>query len=344
MASPLYEELLKLDRGIAERWKKRARDNPKHKLTIDDVDFIVFPLAKQAAIYERQSAALMKLLGGAEFADAGLVELRVFVELADERLGLFRAGADPLITPDELKFINNAFGMGVIGRINFKSPKTGLAYGVGSFLAIQQLIAESRIIVLQIRTSGLSTMMRGIGRYTSDANWLYMYDAGTPDAQTMTIVHEAAHAFQDWRDAKTILHKHAEADAYIAGAVADHATGTGKQSLAGPIYDVAYKTARLVVDRQAVPSNADWIKGYDDVVAEVEKSPLYVKVKDLALVTTEKGQGSEEIRPARRDPDRHREKAAATPISPNGGSRRSRRHSGASRAHSRIRCPERCRR
>ena len=294
MTSPLYEELLKLDRGIAERWKKRARDNPKHKLTEKDIDYIIPPLIKdQTALYERQAAALMKMLGGAEFTDDALTLFAVYVRIFDEEMGLFRAGAEPLVTPDELKFINNAFGMGVIGKINFKSPKTSLSYGVESFLAIQQLIAESRIIVLQVRTKGLSRMMSGIGRYTSDSNWLYMYDASTPDEQTMTIVHEATHAFQDWRNAK-MIHKHAEADAYIAGAVADHATGTGKQSLTGPIYDVAYNTAKLVVAGQAVPSNAAWIKGYDSVVAEVAKSPLYARVKNLPFITAEKGGSSDE--------------------------------------------------
>jgi hypothetical protein len=294
MASPLYEALLKLDRGIAERWKARARDNPKHKLTPDDIDAICLPLAKgQTAIQERQAAALMELLGSAEFTPNALIELAVFVQIADEDLGLFRAGADPLVTADELKFVNDAFGMGVIGSINFKSPQTGLSYSPESYLAIQQLIAKSKIIVLQIRTKGLSAMMRNIGVYTSNSNWLYLYDSGSPGDQTMTIVHEATHAFQDWRNVKTI-HKYSEADAYIAGAAADRATGTGAQSLKSPIYDVAYTTAKLVADRQAVPSNPAWITAYNNVVAAVDKSPTYAKVKNLPFVTTEKGEGSSE--------------------------------------------------
>ena len=296
MAFPfeLYDVLLGLDRGIANRWKARSRGDQRHKLTEADIVNIVGLLIKdQTALYEAQAAALMTLVWGADFTPDGLATFNALVQLFDDDWGLFRAGAHPLVAPGELKFVNDAFGMGVISRIRFRSPKTGLTYGPESYLAIQQLIATSKILVLEVRTGGVSSKMPNTALYQSNSNRLFIYDSLSRDAQAMTIVHEATHAIQDWRNVGTI-HKYAEADAYIAGAVADHATGSGKQSLSNPIFDVAYRTAQLVIDGAAVSGNAAWTGAYEDVVAAVGRWPGYAAVKDTPVRNTEKGEGSAE--------------------------------------------------
>ena len=294
-SNAFFEEVARLDRGIADRWKLRARNDPKYRLKGADVEFIVLPLLrKERQVNERHAAALMKLLGGAEFTDEGLIHLRVFIQVAEDGSYLM-AGATPLVSANELKPVNNALGMGTVAGITFKSPGTGLSYSPSQYRAIQALIAKNDIAVLEVRLAGLEKFAGLVvgGTYVSDINRLFVYQHASPAQLTIIVVHEVTHAIQDWRNVRTTM-KYAEADAYIAGAVADLSLRTGKPTLAGPVFDPAIAAARLVIGGEAVSGNAAWEAAYKAVVADVAKSPVYKKVKDIRLETIQKGEGNRE--------------------------------------------------
>jgi hypothetical protein len=44
--SQLFDDLAKLDRNIAHRWKRRTRDNERHILSARDIDFILADVIK----------------------------------------------------------------------------------------------------------------------------------------------------------------------------------------------------------------------------------------------------------------------------------------------------------
>ena len=71
----------------------------------------------------------------------------------------------------------------------------------------------------------------------------------------MMIVHEATHAIQDWQDVAA-KNKYIEADAYIAGAVADLAQGGNVVAAqTGLIYPAATSAAKLVLAGRGNPAD-----------------------------------------------------------------------------------------
>jgi hypothetical protein len=289
MPSDVYQDLAKFDRQVADLWRRRTHDNPDHRLTEADIDFILTPLLKGHAIGEGRATALYHLFQ-LKFTDDALGYFGALLQVADQRTELFRNGGDPLMTTEELKPVNNALGMAVVSKITFKSPGTGLSYSPSSYRAIQELIAQSRIIVLQINTGGLSKSLSNIGVYESNSNWLCVYDSGTPVQKTVAIVHESTHAFQDWSDVRAKV-KFIEADAYVAGGVADRVVGPGTPCMEVPTYQAGYKAAEFVIAGEAVPGNRAWIGAYNEVVAAVSQSPNYAQKKDTFFPTVEPREG-----------------------------------------------------
>jgi hypothetical protein len=292
--SQLYDDLAKLDRGIADRWKARSKDNPAHVITDADVEAIVFPLLlKDKSISELQAEAIMHLIVTPDWTDPALGTLRIYVELAD-KYSLFDDNAAPLTTDVQLKPVFTALAMDTIGRIIFKSPKSGISYGPHDYLAIKNLIKNSKVTVLEVKLHGLEGFgVSTAGKYKSDRNTLFLYDETSPAFRINTVVHETTHAAQDWRDVR-ILHKYAEADAYVAGAVSDRSRGTGEQTKTGEIFDAAFKAAKFVMEHDTEATNKDWIGAYEAVVHAVEKSQLYKSVKNVPMETKDKGEADNE--------------------------------------------------
>jgi hypothetical protein len=290
----LFKELADLDVGIAERWQEcaRAHGNRKFKLKEDDVKAILFSLlSKDRAVTEKQAKAIMLLVRSGAFSDDGFATLIAYVQIAD-KYGFLQPGASPLTTTAELKPILGALGMGMISKITFKSPGTGLSYSPSHYLAIKELIAKSKITVLEIRLGGLNIKvgLTTAGNYRTDQNFLYVLDGVPPNKKMPTIVHEVTHAIQDWRDVRTLC-KYAEADAYIAGAIADQTMTGGDLAHGGPMFEAAANAARKVIKGQTDQSDQSWTRAYDDVAAEVEKNPGYASVANEAFQTTEKDEG-----------------------------------------------------
>src|SRR5262249_18908663 len=105
---------------------------------------------------------------------------------------------------------------------------------------------------------------------------------------------EVTHAIQDWQDV-SLKNKYAEADAYIAGAVADLAQG-GKAAatLSGKIYAPAAKAAEFVVGGKANGNDSGWTAAYKAVLKDVETSKEYIPSNEKMFERSEKGEGTRE--------------------------------------------------
>jgi hypothetical protein len=293
--SQFYEELKVLDRGIAERWRARTHDRPEFVLDGPDVEAIVRPLIHKGGMISRaQAAAIMKLLVEVKFTGGGVAVLKVWLEFAQSD-GRFNDAADPLTSEGDLAAIFNAIGMGAVSFVNFVSPGTGLAYAPSAYLAIQKLIANGDIVVLEVKIGGLEKKadLPIRAAYRSDLNKLFVYQSLTPAAKTVMLVHECTHAIQDWRDVRAKM-KFTEADAFIAGAVAELSLHGGHPLFVGAIVDEAIAAARIVMNGPAVLDNKAWVDAYAAVVTAVENSEAYKGVADVGMLSVQKGESSHE--------------------------------------------------
>jgi hypothetical protein len=294
--SKFYDELAAFDRGIADRWKSRTRDDPKFKLQPRDIDAILDPLMKpNGTISEKQTEAIEKLMLDAECTNEALAVMQVYIKIGVEA-GLFQNGGDVLVTPDEFRPVTNALGVGMTGKIAFKSPGTNFSYVPGHYQAILSLINKSKIFVFEVRLHSLDIFARTqtVGQYRTNENYLYIFAGRTPAETAMTIVHEVTHAIQDWQDISA-KNKHVEADAYIAGAVADISQGgKGTAAQAGKIYSPAMEAAKLVVDGKASGDDKAWTDAYKAVLKDVAANDEYKKTNEQMFDPTRKAEGTRE--------------------------------------------------
>jgi hypothetical protein len=280
--SALYDQVAALDKGIADRWKLRTHDDPKHKLSPGDIDAIVSPLLKaekkegRPFITQKQAEAIVALVQVTNFSQGGLDRLRFWVQFAEASIAL---DLRPLVSSDELSPIYKA--LAVASNFSFSSPGTNIAYAPHHYMGIAELIKEVKITVFQAEISDLRVLTKEDGEYRSDFNMLIVYDKLNDSAFTQTIVHETTHAIQDWLDVKT-QRRFAESDAYIAGAATQD-----KQMFAGQLSDASFKASRFVIDGKALPSNKGWLNAYDAVVKAYDAA--HSDGREL-LIETEKGE------------------------------------------------------
>ena len=297
MGSQLYDELAKLDRGIANRWRIRAKDNPAYKLKDVDIDDIFAPLINDTGISELEAAALHKLTTSAAWEESGRDLLRLLIRLSVQKHMFQRAG-DVLVSRDELADVSAA--LGATGKIMFRSPGTRFLYRPAHYAAINELIVNKfKIYVFKVQMRGLDqfAQLHVAGEYRAEANHFYVYEGATKEETRITIVHEATHAIQDWQDVTKGKNKHVEADAYIAGAIADiqqRGGNAGTPTKTGKIFDPALKAAQLVWDWKAKDSNPDWIAAYNAVVADIETERAYQPTNEAKYQVREPGEGSSE--------------------------------------------------
>jgi hypothetical protein len=256
--SELYNNIAPLDRGIADRWKMRTHDNPRHKLTPHDIDAIMSPLFKtrqSTQITERHAQAIVMLVQAAGLENGAIDRIRSYVELAEKNLSF---EFDSLSSDSDLSPIYSA--LITAPRLPFTNPKTLVTYAPNDYLAIWELVRQKKILIIQTKLGGLDVLTKDDGEYYSDSNLLIIYDRPNDPNRAKTIVHEATHAIQDWRDLR-IQKRYAEADAYIA----DSAT-LRQQTSRGALEDAAFTASRLVINGTAQVGNQAWQQAYDDVV------------------------------------------------------------------------------
>jgi hypothetical protein len=291
-ANKFFDDLKSLDAGVAGRWKARSHGNQNFVLDGPDVEAIVRPMIHNLGlISQRKAAALMKLVVEVKFTPGGMGAFQVLLAFAQSD-GRMEIAAEPLA---DLKPIYNCLGMGTIARINFVSPGTNLTYAPGRYLAVRQLIEQSKIAVLEVKLGGLEQKvdLPIKANYVSDKNRLYVYQSLTPIQRTVIVVHECTHAIQDWRNVRAVM-KFTEADAFIAGTVADIARGADTLAFTNAIIEKAVIAAREVIDGPAILTNTAWTNAYRGVVTAIENSEEYKEAANVPMQTKENGEGSEE--------------------------------------------------
>jgi hypothetical protein len=272
--SQLFDDLAKLDRNIANRWKTRTRDQERHNLTARDIDFILADIIKAARttdITEKQGTAIVLLINASIASDsvksaAAVDRLVYYVNLWEEAL---RLNLQPVFGVDALLPIADFLRNGVVSRVMFKSPGTGITYAPFDYITVGQLILNGDVTVYMSKTGGLSSLSDTVGAYLHEENMFMIYNMD-PRSRRVNFVHEATHIIQDWEDISSLAH-HQEADAFIAQAIVELALA--KDYPAPPATDEVSKTslaaAELVINKTAVDSNADWQTKYDHVVKAV---------------------------------------------------------------------------
>ncbi|HEY6841192.1 MAG TPA: hypothetical protein VI114_08235 [Chthoniobacterales bacterium] len=272
--SQLFDDLAKLDRNIANRWKTRTRDNEKHILSARDIDFILADVIRAAHttdITEKQGTAIVLLINASIKSDdlksaAAVDRLVYYVNLWEQAL---RLNLQPILAMDALLPIADFLRNGVVSRVMFKSPGTGISYAPFDYIAVGQLILNGDVTVYMSKTGGLSSLSDTVGAYYHEENMFLIYNMD-PRSRRVNFVHEGTHIIQDWEDVSSLAH-YQEADAFIAQAIAELALA--KDYPAPPPTDEVGKTslaaAQMVIDKTAVDSNADWQTKYDHVVKAV---------------------------------------------------------------------------
>ena len=180
MSSKFYDELAALDRGIANRWKARSRDNPKYELKLKDMEAILEPLLfnnPSKTITDNQIKAIAKLVTEVEWTLEAGSAAQSYIQLG-VKYGFMARGGQVLVTPDELRDVTNALGAGMTGKIAFKSPRTNFSYVPGHYQVILDLISKHEIIVTKVRMHGMDVFAgsnNASATYGSDDNRLSTY-------------------------------------------------------------------------------------------------------------------------------------------------------------------------
>ena len=300
LSSAFYNELAALDQGIADRWRTATGDSMR--VAIDDrkLEAIMSPVLDAGKISGGEAKAIKHLFLKGTFARGTATYLIAMVRAAADNDFFFRGAATPLLTTAELRGVNNALAWDKVGKIEFTSPRSGIMYQAQSYSAIKELIARRKIAVFQVDTGGLNAFTEvglSSGAYRSNSNHVILYDGLTPVEQVTTIVHEVTHAIQDWQDQTRKLVKFVEADAFIAGAVADRIQGPDQKAFRGvKPFDAAFEAAKLVFEGKGVmtPPSKAWKDAYDKVWQQLAQLPGYKRDANLPSTTTQPAEGSSE--------------------------------------------------
>jgi hypothetical protein len=284
-----YRELSALDKGVADRWK---RVTGKLRATIsDDAIVTIFgPITASHKITAKQAQAMQTfwMYTYAKMTDRAKELFTEVTALAYDFDWFFAGSAKPLVTDDDLREFHAALNMNLVGRINFVSPRTGLSYFPGLYTAVNLLVAKGLVKVYSVDAAAL--LSRG-GLYRSDINRLVIYEGLDPVLKLPTIVHEATHAIQDWRDLVSV-HQFAEADAFVAQAVA--AISTGKKYFLE--YLAQEDAGRLVLAGKGAAGNAEFEAAYLAIVKAIEGDRQYINVKDVPWKPAAKEKGTDEAK------------------------------------------------
>jgi hypothetical protein len=272
--SQLFDELAKLDRNIANRWKTRTRDNERHILSGRDIDFIlvdVIGTARTTDITERQGTAIVLLINASiqvdsEKSAAALDRIVYYLNLWYKAI---RLNLQPVFELDALLPIADFLRNRVVSRVIFKSPGTGISYAPFDYIAVGQLILNRDVTVFMSKTGGLSSMGDISAEYYHEENMFIVYNMD-PRSRRLNFVHEGTHIIQDREDVSSLAH-HAEADAFIAQAIAELALAKDypAPSETDDVNRTSLLAAQMIVSKTAVDSDQQWQRAYGDVVKAV---------------------------------------------------------------------------
>ncbi len=222
--SELYRTVHAMDPGVADRWKRRSKDDPNHKLTASDIDAIVGPLLEgHNKILENQANAIVELMQKPRATKEAIECLKKYYAKAKSKVRF----ETKILKGDALKPVYTALSHSTVAKIIFKSPGTNLSYSPGDYAAVADFIRDELIDVIEIRIGNLRKLSDEVAFFVSGADQLYVYQGRTPQEQTLSIVHEATHAIQGKRSSGLQV-QHLEADAFLAEAIASLTLNRGK--------------------------------------------------------------------------------------------------------------------
>ena len=144
MADPLYDELVRLDRGVAEAYKKATHGNPNATIGTTGARLIFAAVIADGKITESEANALFWLVYKANFTDKALETIGKELMKSVDDDAFFRGGATPLVGDAQLANVYRALGMGAVGKIRFSSPGSGVHYTPLLYAAIKELIAKQQ--------------------------------------------------------------------------------------------------------------------------------------------------------------------------------------------------------
>jgi hypothetical protein len=267
--SDLFNTVFALDPGVADRWKKRTKDDPNQKLTAADIDAIVGPLlSNKNKISEGQGNAIVELMQSPRFTKQAFDRLKKYY--AEARKDVRSHFDVQILKGDALKPVYAALGHATIGKIMFKSPGTNISYSPGDYRAVADVIRDELIDVYEIRIGELMRMDNEVAFFVSGAENLFVYKRRTPREMALSIVHEATHVIQEKRSSGDLI-QFLEADAFLAQAITLLTFNSGNPLHLGPIVDAAQIAASWVYwQHQMTDKNQKhWQDNYQDIVTAV---------------------------------------------------------------------------
>src|SRR5262245_15517989 len=119
--SKLFDDLAALDKNIADRWRRRTRDNDKHVLSVKAVHYTLDDVIKSARstnITEKQGSAIVMLVNASIAANAGksapaIHRITYYVNIWEKA---FRLNLQPFVKDDELQPFADFLRNGVVSR------------------------------------------------------------------------------------------------------------------------------------------------------------------------------------------------------------------------------------
>lgn len=270
----VFDRAVKLDAGLAQRWKARTKEDLGRRLSVADIEFILGPLFRSnATVTDKQGQAMFVLFENMRNTPEAGARIRALIETAEKNGRLQRELLD---TDAELAPLYEALSHAVVGQIIFTSPGTGITYAPHDYAAACELIRKGHIKMYQNTAGRLSGILAYRGIYNTERNELRLNEIVDPIQRKITIVHEVTHAIQDWKDLPSLIHDE-EADAHLADTIAHYSLRgrfpDGERNL---FKDELAAAAKYVLAKQATQTNKDWRKAYDDlvkVVADYHKKP-----------------------------------------------------------------------
>jgi hypothetical protein len=234
-------------------------------------------------IKDGESKGLVLIIDSRILSNDAWNALRSDLETAKGLGALFKGGTKELKTGDkELDRFLDAFAL--TAKIQFWSPGTKHQYFPVHYEVIRQAVAagaaapqgtQGFMRVIKVMDNELSKKLKvGLKAqyYPAENAFVLFYNDDT------TVVHESTHAIQDLFDLASDR-RFIEADGYIAQGAAQHARG-GKFPSQPAIMQKMAVAGPMVVDGKATQGNKDWIKAYNEVVAEVEKDRSLTQGED----------------------------------------------------------------
>ena len=276
MGNELVARLHLLDPGIESDFKKATiGKDPGYKLGVDFADLVFERVMKDSVIRTKEAEALVLLIENHVFSEAARQRLIDRLSTNEAGLAAERGATQLKKGSKELNLFNSALDLHVVRDVTFWSPGTLHWYRPLHYSAIRQLVESGSITVWSMDAARLTDYVK----FGLSAEYLHVPNAFIVEKDRLmdrvTIVHEATHAIQDWRDFVADV-KLLEADAYIAEAMVANdlqppfLSSEAKWAINGDLVD-------MVLNNEAIQGNKKWEAIYKDMVSQVMMDPIYGK-------------------------------------------------------------------